>query len=82
MFAAAGGFDPHTDRSDSQLSQVNTKNYSNAPRVLMGIWGLVYDPRTQIWEFGAQSPTFKRTRTKKPLKRAKFDQNQQFLGVF
>ena len=30
----------HTDRSGLQLSQVLTKNYSNAPRVPMGIWGL------------------------------------------
>ena len=36
----------HTDRSESQLYRVFTKNYFNAPRVPMGIWGSVYDPRT------------------------------------
>ena len=34
-----------TDRSGLQLSQVLTKNYSNAPRVPMGILGSVCDPR-------------------------------------
>ena len=59
----------HTDRSDSQLSQVITKNYSNTPRVPMGIWGSVCDPRTQILGFGARPSIFKRTRTKKTLKK-------------
>ena len=38
----------HTDRSGLQFSRVLTKNYSTAPRVPMGIWGLVCDPETQI----------------------------------
>ena len=36
----------HTDRYDLQLSQVLTKNYSNAPRVPMGTWGSGDNPRT------------------------------------
>ena len=35
----------HTDRSDSQLSRVITKNYSTTPRVPMGISGSAYDPQ-------------------------------------
>ena len=37
----------HTEILDSQLSQVITKDYSNAPRVPMGTWGSVCDPKTQ-----------------------------------
>ena len=36
----------HTDRPELQLSWVLTINYSTAPRVLMGIWGSVCNPRT------------------------------------
>ena len=35
----------HTDRFNSQLSQVIPKNYSTAPRVPIDTWGLVCDPR-------------------------------------
>ena len=37
-----------TDRSGIQFSRVLAKNYSTTPRVPMGIWGSVCDPRTQI----------------------------------
>ena len=45
--ALAPDSNPHW-QFDSQLSQVITKNYSTTPRVPMGIWGLVCDPRTKI----------------------------------
>ena len=36
----------HTNRPELQLSRVLTIKYSTTPRVPMGIWGLVCDPRT------------------------------------
>ena len=38
----------HTDQSGLQLSRVLTKNYSATPRVPMGIWGSICDPKTRI----------------------------------
>ena len=60
----------HTDRSDSQLSRVFTKNYSTAPRVPMGIWGSVLTQESIFRGFGARPSIFKRTRTKKLLKKS------------
>ena len=72
----------HTDRSDSQLSWVITKNYSTAPRVTMGVLGSVCDPRTQIWGFGARPSTFKGPRTKKPLKKSHTCSKTAVFGWF
>ena len=72
----------HTDRSGLQLSKVFTKNYSTAPRVPMGILGLVCDPRTRFSGLVLNHQGLEELELKNHLKTAVFDQIWLFLSGF
>ena len=72
----------HTDISELQLSQACTKKVLHHSQDTHWFWGSGGNPRTQTHGFGALPSSFKRTRTKKLSKRAKFDQKIAVFSYF
>ena len=72
----------HTDRSDSQLSRVITKNYSTAPRHTWVSWGCYVTLEPRFRGVVLYHQLLKEPEPKNRSKRAKFDEKQQFWGGF